>query len=468
MSEFYHRKYELKVTLGVAPTKRSFLSMEEAKRQKDRFMTVIRAIKPETVEIVDIDDICENGIMCKTSDTDKVVNKLKSRNIDALFIPHCDFGEEQVAASVAAALKVPTLVWGPRDERPNSDEARGRDTQCGMFASTKVMLRYGVKYSYIFNCATESDEFLNGYTNFIRVAAVLKTLKNLRIAKFGARPVSFLSVTANEADLMTKFGITTVPIKINDVMADTMEIEKENGESYNKYLADFKKRMDCSAMPEEKVRRSAALKMAVKKRMLENNCTVGAMECWPAAAQYGVMICSTLGEMADDGYPISCETDINGAITMAILQACGLNEGSVFLADLTIRDPKNDNAELLWHCGCFPYSLKDDDCKARLVNGMERFELKKGDLTICRFDDLNGDYSLFAGKGKGISGMETNGTYVYLETDNWKRWEEKFIFGPYIHHVGCTYGDYFSVLREVARYLNVKFDWVNEEGPYSL
>ena len=31
-------------------------------------------------------------------------------------------------------------------------------------------------------------------------------------------------------------------------------------------------------------------------------------------------------------------------------------------------------AELLWHCGPFPYSLKDSGCQARLVGGQERFE----------------------------------------------------------------------------------------------
>ena len=35
-----------KIVLGVAPTKRGFLSMEEAKRQKDKFMEVIRGIHP--------------------------------------------------------------------------------------------------------------------------------------------------------------------------------------------------------------------------------------------------------------------------------------------------------------------------------------------------------------------------------------------------------------------------------------
>ncbi len=87
------------IVLGVAPTKRSFLSMEEAKRQKDKFMAVIRSIHPDVVTIVDIDDICENGILYETAKIPAVVDKFKAAKIDALFTPHCDFGEEQCAAA---------------------------------------------------------------------------------------------------------------------------------------------------------------------------------------------------------------------------------------------------------------------------------------------------------------------------------------------------------------------------------
>lgn len=48
--------YRETLTLGVVPNKRSFLSMVEAKRQKDCFMEEIRKIKASIVEIVDIDD----------------------------------------------------------------------------------------------------------------------------------------------------------------------------------------------------------------------------------------------------------------------------------------------------------------------------------------------------------------------------------------------------------------------------
>ena len=55
-----------------------------------------------------------------------------------------------------------------------------------------------------------------------------------------------------------------------------------------------------------------------------------------------------------------------------------------------------------------------------------------------------------------------------METDNWKKWEEKLMFGPYIHHLGAIYGKMFPVLKEAARYLGVKLDSVEESGPSCL
>jgi len=469
------------LTLGVAPTKRGFLSMEEAKRQKDRFMKVIRSVNSDMVKIVDLDDISENGIMWDMELVPKAVGKFYAEKVDALFFPFCDFGEESVVASIAKEFDVPVLVWGSRDEVPNTDAVRGRDTQCGMFAATKVLRRHGVKFSYIYNVDTDSKEFCEGFDRFLRVAAVLKSLKRLRVAKVGERPVPFMSVMANDANLLTKFGITVVPISPYNVVELAKEIVEENGEEFAAYYKDLTSRMDISengttdhsgketATGEEVAKNIAGLRIALKRLMEESGCTAAAMQCWPAFPELiGFSPCTAMGELADLGYPASCETDMNGAVTMAILRACAMFKDAVFLADLTIRHPENDNAELLWHCGPFPYSLKDPSSDAKLVEAQERFEMKDGDITLCRFDELDGKYILFAGEGKKVSGPETNGTYVWLEVDDWKRWEEKLIFGPYIHHVGGVYGKYLPVLREVARYLEIEFDNAHEQGTHSL
>ena len=461
--------YKPQVILGVVPTKRGFLPMEEAKRQKDAFMKVVSSVNPGVVKIVDIDDLCENGIAFQIDKVPCIVDKLKKAKIDALFIPFCDFGEESVVAAVASAFQVPVLIWGNRDETVNTETIRGRDTQCGMFAATKVLRRHGVKYSYIFNCETQSDEFKTGLDRFVRVSNVLKDLKGLRVAKIGERPEPFMSVMSNEANLIKRFGITSVPISPVAIGIAVDQILTEAGEDFIEYYNDVTTRMDCCSMEEEKVKKAVAAKMAVHKLMLDNRCSVGAIECWPTCVQVlGVPICMTLGEMADAGMPISCETDINGAITMAIMRAAMLGEEATFLADLTIRHPENDNAELLWHCGPFPYSLKAENSDARLVGGQEQWEMKQGDLTLCRFDDIDGEYFLFAGEGKTTTGPETMGTYVWLEVDCWKKWEERLMFGPYIHHIGGMYGKYFPVLREVARYLDVNFDHPDAEGAKCL
>lgn len=327
------------------------------------------------------------------------------------------------------------------------------------------LVHYGLKYSYIYNCTTKSEEFLKGYETFIRTAAVLKSLRTLRIAKIGERPVPFMSVMTNEANLIKRFGITTVPISPVEICNRARKILEEKGKEYIKYEEEFVRKFPDG----ENYQQICATKLAVQELMEENNCSVAAFECWSAfPTLMGLCPCVVLGEMADNGMPLSCETDINGAITLAILRACNLFEESEFLADLTIRHPQNDNAELLWHCGPFPYSLKKDGVEAKLVDGQERFELKQGDLTVCRFDDVDGEYYLFAGEAKTTTGPETNGTYVWMETDNWKRWEEKLMFGPYIHHLGCVYGHYLPVLREVSRYLGIHFDNAHEQGIYSL
>ena len=93
---------------------------------------------------------------------------------------------------------------------------------------------------------------------------------------------------------------------------------------------------------------------------------------------------------------------------------------------------------------------------------------EKGDITLCRFDGVNGEYYLFAGDGHATDGPETTGTYVWFETENWPAWEEKLVFGPYIHHVGGMYGKYVPAMREAARYLGVKFDNPACGGPKSL
>ncbi|MCK4816176.1 hypothetical protein KA005_10410, partial [bacterium] len=95
-----------------------------------------------------------------------------------------------------------------------------------------------------------------------------------------------------------------------------------------------------------------------------------------------------------------------------------------------------------------------------LPSGNCNWRLKSGDITVLRFDGDRGKYSIIAGEGKAMKGPETQNTYVWLKVKDWKKWERKFIEGPYIHHVACIYGKYLPVICEAVKYLpwNITFE----------
>ena len=130
-----------KVLIGYAPTRRRIFSAEDAVKYKK---LIADKLREWDVEFVDIEDINEEGLLRCAEDVDPVIDKFKAAKVDALFIPHCNFGSEHSCGKVARALNVPVLLWGPRDEAPEADGSRLRDTQCGLFATGKVLRRMQV------------------------------------------------------------------------------------------------------------------------------------------------------------------------------------------------------------------------------------------------------------------------------------------------------------------------------------
>jgi L-fucose isomerase-like protein len=444
------------IRIGVAPVRRKGFPEADALASKKRLIDRISRLSDGPVEYVGIEDIVENGMIYRAEDLERVAAHLTNHQVDGLFIFHADFGEEEVVARLAKAVGKPVLLWGERDESPDPTTGiRTRDTQCGMFASTKVLMRYGIPFSYIVNCSVDDARLADGLDQFARVANVVKAMSSMRIAQISTRPRPFFSVMANEGELLERFGIEIVPINVTSLMGEIEATKTKRTAEVADAVAATKGRMDSSEMTEVQLENLAALRIALQGILETNGCHGAAIECWSMLLkELGVMPCLVVGELSDMGMPVACETDIHGAITSILLQAAGMGQSPTFFADLTIRHPDNDNAELLWHCGPFPYSLKDEAAQPAVDGGKGQWKLKDGDITLARFDSLAGSYSLLSGHAKTVDGPKTIGTYVWVETDDWERWERKFIYGPYIHHVAGIYGSYSQVLTEACRFID--------------
>ncbi len=447
---------EKNFVLGIAPTRRKMYnpSFTHANRKAVLEQTA-ELVAGLPVTLVGIEWLNDEGILVDLEDVQKVEEHFRRAKVDAVFMPHCNFGSEEVVGKLGKAMGKPFLLWGGRDDAPPPDRAmRQTDTQCGLFASSKALQRYGVPFTYIENCRPEEEAFRQGFLDFLRSAAAAKAFHTTRVGQISLRPKPFLSVIVNESELLERFGIEVVPVQGVEIVAKITDFLASRKEDVRQRVEDIRGKMDCATMDGEAMEKIAATELAIADTAAEYGCNVMASECWVTYGKsFGIRPCFLFGDLIDRGLITACETDICGAVTMRMLKAATLGSGLPFLADLTVRHPTNDNAELLWHCGPFPQSLARQPEKRELIRFTGHWELKHGPITVARFDGICGDYKLFAGEGRGVEGPATNGNYVWLEVDNWVKWEKKFIYGPYIHHVACMHGNWTGVLEEACKYL---------------
>ena len=448
-----------KIVLGLAPTRRSIFSAPDALRYAG---LTKKRLQELGVSFVDLEGINDEALLYNDKDIPKIAEKFQKAGVDGLFLPHCNFGTEYVCARLAKTLNIPVLLWGPRDERPDENGIRLRDTQCGLFATGKVLRRFRIPFTYLTNCRLTDPEFANGIRNFLAVCNVVKAFRSTRVLQIGPRPFDFWSTMCNEGELLEKFNIQLAPIPLPELTAEMKKARAEDAEVGN--VVGYCREHMCVRVTGEQLETIAALKVAMRRLADRYGCNAAAIQCWNALqGEIGIMPCAANSLLNEEGFPVVCETDIHGAVTAVLAEAAGMGEVRTFFADWTVRHPDNENGELLQHCGPWPISVAKEKPAigyplAFDYPGAVEAEAKHGGMTLCRFDGDNGEYSLLLGNAKGIDGPYTKGTYVWVEVENLRRLENKIVCGPYIHHCVGIHKDIVPILYEACKYIGVTPD----------
>ena len=448
-----------RIKIGFAPTRRSIFSAPDAIKYANLTREKLNQLG---VDYVDITDINEEGLLYDEGDRIKILEKFRREGVQGLFLPHCNFGTEYICARLAKDLNVPVLLWGPLDERPDENGIRLRDSQCGLFATGKVLRRFQVPFTYLTNCRLEDPVFERGVKDFLAVCNVVDVFRHTRILQIAPRPFDFWSTMCNEGELLEKFNIQLSPIPMPELTTEMKRV-REEGSEVAKVMAYCREKMEVKIKDNE-LENVAALKVAMKNLADKYGCNAIAIQCWNALqGEIGIMPCAANSLLNEEGIPVVCETDIHGAITAVMVEAAGMDENRSFFADWTVRHPDIANGELLQHCGPWPISVaKEKPCIAYPLAfdhpGAVEAEAKHGKMTLCRFDGDNGEYSLLLGNAVGVDGPYTKGTYVWVEVENIKRLEAKIVEGPYIHHCVGIHQDVVPVLYEACKYIGIKPD----------
>lgn len=457
--------------LGVCPIGKFVFSHEDAMRWKQRLQT---ALREWGVNYVDLDGVLEDGMIRDHAHAAPAVAHFRKHDVDGLFMPHCNFGTEGAAGVIGRDVGAPLLLWGPRDEAPEPDGTRLRDSLCGTLATSKVLHKLGVPFSYIENCRMDDPPLESGLRNFIRSAHAAQALRRgMRVGHIGQRIDFFWTTIVNESELLERFRVEVLPIDMVLFIRDVRQRADAGVKVYAAEAARLRKTIEIEGLEDDQLVNILALRDQVLTVAADQGLDAVVIQDFDSLIEEFGAYCLLANSMISETLPLGMESDIHGALSTLLLSRAVGGEPA-FLADVTVRHPEDDNGVLLWHCGA-PHSMCKPGCKPRLgrhwilptpVSGMTHFPMKDGPITVTRYDSDRGEYKLAIGQGVSMNGPYTQNNYVWMQVDDWPRWERTLIQGPWIHHTAMTYGHCGAVLEEMCRFVPglrpVRLDGIHE------
>lgn len=339
----------------------------------------------------------------------------------------------------------PLLLWGLPELPYNGGKIR-LNSVCGVNLNASNMVKSGIS-DFTYTIGSRIDE------NWVDAVRMIRALKQSRVGILGYRAHGFFNVGVDELAMYQKFGTIIDHYELTDLWNTAV-----SPELVQKYASVMSGAFDMSAVSSEKQNKVAELAAKFRVFADEKGLSAIAVRCWPEfASGYGIAPCASMSVVQSDDLLLSCEGDLDCALTMICHRAAGAI--TPFMADLSQVNVE-DNSALMWHCGVAPCNLTDGVCSCTLDTyhaggkGVTAgFVMKPGPINMARLDSVNGRYRVFNRKGEAVPmAKELTGTYAKVRFEQpMQEVLDTVIYSGLAHHVSMVYGDYSKTMDIFAR-----------------
>ncbi|MFN3333526.1 MAG: L-fucose/L-arabinose isomerase family protein [Caldilinea sp.] len=416
-----------------------------------------------------------NTLIMDADSAAQVQHELGNTQSDLLILLQASFADSSMAvalAEVAAARRIPVLLWAVPDER--AGERLRLNSLCGINLAGHALMLRGIAYDYLLTQAGDPAA-LTKIATLARAGRALRTLQGATLGVVGAHPAGFDTCAYDADDLAQLFGVRVQPVALADTLAQAAAAGAAEREHFVARVTELAPNV--AELDQTAVRGTAGVYHALRTLADEAQLAGVAVRCWPEFfTELGCAACGAMSVLNEERCPASCEADVNGTLTSLLLQA--LAGAPAFITDLVSIEAASDSA-VLWHCGLAPASMADPESTIlgtihsnRKLPLLFEFPLKPGRVTVARLHrtaghypgaeaqgrrdvQRNGDvgYQLVIGSGEMVRAPKSfTGTSGVLRFDR----PAMAVFDTIMrmgleHHVSIVYGDYRAELRHVAR-----------------
>ena len=415
-----------------------------------------------------------HGLMDSPTAAIEAATVVAALEVDVVIIAQTMAAPPSHAMAALERLKEPLIVWGIQNSTSIPDEFdESHITSLGATVGTpmltNVLQRTGRVYELLLSALGDISA-VERVAGLARAGSTATRLSVSRMARIGEPIPGYACVDVADDLLRGALGIDVVRIHPKAVKE---RFHRVTDGDLERRTNDTNREFDVRSGPDEDLRRSLRLALALESIDDELNIDFGAMNCHVAEIRFdgdiGVTPCFGLGHETSRGIPYTCSGDVLTAVAMFVgrslsgaalyheIEAVDFETGEVALANSGEHD-------LGW-CGAGTRPAVEPNAwfSSDLHTGVSvRFELPAGHATLIGFtehpDEASGFRFVVAEgeiSGRALRSSPTVSGLFRFESgpvdSTWERWANAGVN----HHSAVSPGHLAGQIKAVANYLQV-------------
>lgn len=310
---------------------------------------------------------------------------------DAVCLAAATWCDDDFALDLLAHCERPAITWAVPGVETGS--------LCGTQQLDCVLRQLGRPYRFVYGDPEDSraGERAEAYA---RAAALDRALRRARFGLIGHRTRGMAEVACDEFALARVIGPRLLSVGVGEHLAARAAVADDEASAVWQRVRESVGRV---SSPDDDGLASARAYLAMKQFIDDNDLAGVAVGCYPDLMGE---VCLAASLLAEDGFVVGCEGDVNGTVAMSMLHQ--LTGQPVHNTDL-LFDYADDNSILFSHCGSGGFSLARDrgDIHLAPVRLADRglcvlFPARPGPVTLVNLVGAGGRYQLAVIEGEAV------------------------------------------------------------------
>ncbi len=262
------------------------------------------------------------------------------QHVDAIACASASWFEDYLVVDMLEEHTVPVLLW--------STPGMETGALCGSQQLTSYLKQLEWPYGCVFG-TVEDPECLGRALGYLLAAGLKSRLRRARIGLAGQRIGGMTHTAPNEFALKRAIGPRVVPLDVPLLLERAAEFAPEQTMPLWRELVG---RAATNRVPDEDGRDSMGVYLALREIVAQEGLDALTVGCYPHLMG---RVCLAASLLADEGIPMACEGDVNGAVGQLMLQL--LTGAPTHCTDWL--NPLEDRTVSFTHCGSGSFSLAE-------------------------------------------------------------------------------------------------------------